>query len=104
MENDLEGTNVESDLERARARGRAWAQNFYNLPKEEKIEHIAAMIYNAVVLDPLGYPNGQPDFTELPNIDYNHKIGNDKARYIQAAASAYSRLMWKPEEEQKDND
>jgi len=93
-----------NNLARARARGLVWAKQFYELPQEEKILKIAEIIYNAVVLDPMGYPNGQPDFSELPDIDHNYKVGNDKARYIQAATSAYSRLMWKPEEDCESND
>ena len=88
----------------ARARGLVYAEEFYRLPKEEKIARIAELIYFSVALDPFGFPNGRPSFNELPDIDHNHQIGDDKARYIQAASTVYSRLMWKPEEEQEDND
>lgn len=98
IENEVEepDTSIESAMDRARARGRVLAQQFYELPPEQKIQWLAEMIYVTVVLDPMGYPNGQPNFGELPDIDYNHEIGNDKVRYIQAASAVYSRLMWKP--------
>ena len=97
MSEELEdASRLNTALASVRARGLTWAVEFYNLPKEEKILRLAELIYVSVALDPFGYPNGRPDFSELPYVDHDYKVGDDKLRYIQAAASVYNRLNWKP--------
>ena len=94
-----EDEEISDAMAAARARGRQQMIQFYNMSREDKIPHIAAMIYQSVELDPYGYPNGRPDFYELPDIDNTGKCGTDKLRYMEAAAVVYNRLMWKPEED-----
>lgn len=94
-----EDDEIDNAMARARARGRAMMIEFQKMSREDKIPLIAQMIYVCVELDPYGYPNGRPDFYQLPDIDKDHRFGTDKARYLDAAAMVYNRLMWTPGEE-----
>ena len=81
-------------INRARERGIDYMNNFNSLTKQEKIEVIAKLIYRTSYLDPFGYPNGQPDWDELPELDIDFKIGLDKYRFINAAEQVYKMLNW----------
>ena len=90
---------VKEDLcparDRAIARGIDYMNNFIELPLHEKIEIIAKLIFRTTYLDPFGYPNGQPSWEELPDIDTNFKIGLDKYRFLNAAEQVFKMLNWK---------
>lgn len=72
-------------FENARKRGQEWLKEFQTKYRTDQIETLASMIYVCVQLDPYGYPNGLPTWDELPDVDFDHKLGMDKLRYIQAA-------------------
>ena len=47
-----EDEEISDAMAAARARGRQQMIQFYNMSREDKIPHIAAMIYQSVELDP----------------------------------------------------
>lgn len=76
-------------MERAIERGNTWLSEFKQKSHEEHIEFLAQSLYRAIELDPYGFPNGRPDWTELPEIDTNYAHRIDKFRYRNAALEAY---------------
>lgn len=88
--------DIELAKEAAKERGRQYILEFQALPKEQQIETLANLMYVTIHLDPYGYPNGLPHWNELPLIDLGHTIGADQSRYIEAAATVYKMLTWKP--------
>ena len=84
-----------SAMNRARERGICYMDNFNILSKEEKIEIIAKLIYRIICLDPFGYPNGQPDWDDLPDVDSNFEVGVDKYRFVDSAEQVYRIINWK---------
>lgn len=88
--------DFDTAVARAKSRGEEMMREFYKMSREDKIPILAEMIYSCVELDPFGYPNGRPDFRELPDIDVDYKFGTDKTRYITAAIAVYNKIMWKP--------
>lgn len=80
---------LESAKDRALQRGLTWLEEFKRKPLEDHLEYLAQTLYSTIELDPYGYPNGRPSWSELPEIDTNHKLGTDKFRYRTAAEHAY---------------
>ena len=85
---------LETARDRAQKRGEEWLKEFHSSPIDNQIETLAQYIYQAVALDPFGYPNGQPYWVELPNIS-GEPHWPDKERYKDAARIVYNILKHK---------
>ena len=79
-------------LEHSREYGRDWKAQFKLLSENDQIEWLANQIYVSTYVDPHGYPNGLPFWSELPEIDIDFRVGVDKERYRHAAKYVVSLL------------
>lgn len=89
---------LDQALENARKRGQEWLKEFQTKSPTDQIETLASIIYVCVLLDPYGYPNGLPTWDELPDVDFDYKLGYDKQRYIQAVNRVIDLLPYLSEE------
>ena len=85
---------LETARDRALKRGEELLKKFHSSPVDNQIEHLAELIYQSVSLDPFGYPNGQPYWSELPDIS-REPHWPDKERYKDAARIVYNILKHK---------
>ena len=95
-DNQNDDTTLAATMEQLFSNGEVAMREWYESSKEDKIKDLAQILYTTIAVDPYGYPSGAPYWDELPDIDSNHKVGNDKMRYIEAATIVYNQLMWKP--------